>query len=153
MRGLAAFMVFLFHFVLGFLPQRHGQEAAVAIPGGNLLETPLFFLINGHAAVTFFFVLSGFVLSYSYFSKNSNDGLLGSIIKRWPRLFPMALISTLFSWLMIHYGLYAYAETAGRNQIRVEGGQICEFAWRFFECNVFRCVHARFFLLLFQRGF
>ena len=113
MRGLAAFMVFLFHFVLGFLPQRHGQEAAVAIPGGNLLETPLFFLINGHAAVTFFFVLSGFVLSYSYFSKNSNDGLLGSIIKRWPRLFPMALISTLFSWLMIHYGLYTYAETAG----------------------------------------
>lgn len=112
MRGLAAFMVFLFHFILGFMPQRHGQEAAVAIPGGNLLETPFFFLINGHAAVTFFFVLSGFVLSYSYFAKNSNDGLLGSIIKRWPRLFPMALISTLFSWLMIHYGLYTYAETA-----------------------------------------
>ena len=57
-------------------------------------------------------MLSGFVLSYSYFSKNSNDGLLGSVIKRWPRLFPMALISTLFSWLMIHYGLYTYAETA-----------------------------------------
>ncbi len=112
MRGLAAFIVFLFHFILGFMPQRHGQEPAVAIPGGNLLETPFFFLINGHAAVTFFFVLSGFVLSYSYFSKNTNDGLLRSIIKRWPRLFPMALISTLFSWLMIHYGLYTYAETA-----------------------------------------
>ena len=105
-------MVFLFHFILGFMPQRHGQEPATAIAGGNLMETPFFFLINGHAAVTFFFVLSGFVLSYSYFRKGSGDGLIGSIIKRWPRLFPIALISTLFSWLLIKYGLYFYAETA-----------------------------------------
>ncbi len=112
MRGLAAFMVFLFHFILGFMPQRHGQERNIAIPGENLLETPFFSLINGHAAVTFFFVLSGFVLSYSYFSKGTNDGLLGSVIKRWPRLFPMALISTLFSWLMIHHGFYSYVDVA-----------------------------------------
>lgn len=112
MRGLAAFVVFLFHFILGFMPQRHGQESATAIPGGNLMETPFFFLINGHAAVTFFFVLSGFVLSYSYFRKGSNAGLAGSIIKRWPRLFPVALISTIISWLLIRYGLYSYSETA-----------------------------------------
>jgi len=112
MRGLAAFMVFLFHFILGFMPQRHGQESATAIPGGNLMETPFFFLINGHAAVTFFFVLSGFVLSYSYFRKGSSAGLVGSIIKRWPRLFPIALISTIISWLLIKYGLYSYSETA-----------------------------------------
>lgn len=112
MRGLAAFIVFLFHFILGFMPQRHGQEVATAIPGGNLMETPLFFLINGHAAVTFFFVLSGFVLSYSYFRKGSTQGLVGSIIKRWPRLFPIALISTVVSWCFIKYGLYSYAETA-----------------------------------------
>jgi len=112
MRGIAAFVVFLFHFLLGFAPQYHGQEAATAIPGGNLYETPFFFLINGHAAVTFFFVLSGFVLSYSYFSKGINDGLQISVIKRWPRLFPLALISTLISWMMIHYGLYSYTEAA-----------------------------------------
>ena len=112
MRGIAAFVVFLFHFLLGFAPQFHGQEAATAIPGGNLIGTPFFFLINGHAAVTFFFVLSGFVLSYRYFNKGSNDGLLDSVIKRWPRLFPIALISTLISWIMIHYGLYSYTEAA-----------------------------------------
>lgn len=105
-------MVFLFHFILGFMPQRHGQEPASAIAGGNLMETPFFFLINGHAAVTFFFVLSGFVLSYSYFRKGSATGLVGSIIKRWPRLFPIALISTIVSWLLIKYGLYSYSETA-----------------------------------------
>ena len=112
MRGIAAFIVFLFHFLLGFAPQYHGQEAATAIPGGNLIETPFFFLFNGVAAVTFFFVLSGFVLSYSYFNKGINDGILVSVIKRWPRLFPLALISTLISWMMIHYGLYSYSEAA-----------------------------------------
>ena len=112
MRGLAALMVFLYHYIFGFMPQRHGQESATAIPGGNLIETPFFSLINGPAAVTFFFVLSGFVLSYSYFNKGSNDGLAGSVIKRWPRLFPLALLSTIFSWLMINYGLYSYSEAA-----------------------------------------
>ena len=112
MRGIAAFVVFLFHFLLGFAPQYHGQEVATAISGRNLFETPLFFLINGQAAVTFFFVLSGFVLSYSYLDKGINDGLLTSVIKRWPRLFPLALISTLISWMMIHYGLYSYTEAA-----------------------------------------
>ena len=112
MRGLAAFMVFLYHYILGFVPQRHGQEPATAIPGGNLIETPFFSLINGLAAVTFFFVLSGFVLSYSYFNKGANDGLLGSVIKRWPRLFPLALISTVLSWLMIEYGFYTYMQAS-----------------------------------------
>lgn len=112
MRGVAAFMVFLFHFVLGFVPQRHGEDVGAAIPGGTLIETPFFFIINGHAAVTFFFVLSGFVLSYGYFVKGDNDGLIGSVIKRWPRLFPLALISTLLSWLMIQHGLYTYTETS-----------------------------------------
>ena len=112
MRGIAAFMVFLFHFMIGFMPQRHGQEVATAIPGGNLKDTPFFFLINGHAAVLFFFVLSGFVLSYSYFSKKDNKGLLTSIIKRWPRLFPLALISTIVSYLLIQFDLYSYSEAA-----------------------------------------
>lgn len=112
MRGIAAFIVFLFHFVQGFAPQYMGQKTATANSGINLFETPFAFLVNGHAAVTFFFVLSGFVLSYSYFNKGTNDGLLVSVIKRWPRLFPLALISTLISWMMIHYGLYSYTEAA-----------------------------------------
>ncbi len=112
MRGIAAFVVFLFHFLQGFAPQYLGEGTPTANPGKNLFETPLSFLINGYAAVTFFFVLSGFVLSYGYFNRGSNDGLLVSVIKRWPRLFPLALISTLLSWMMIHYGLYSYIEAA-----------------------------------------
>ncbi len=112
MRGIAAFVVFLFHFLLGFAPQYLGRGTPTANPGNNLFETPFSFLANGYAAVTFFFVLSGFVLSYGYFNKGISDGLLVSVIKRWPRLFPLALISTLISWMMIHYGLYSYTEAA-----------------------------------------
>jgi|GEM_PF-2449439 len=111
-RGMAAVVVVLFHFVLGFAPQRHGQDAAIAIVGGNLKETPLFFLINGHAAVTFFFVLSGFILSYKYFMNKSNDGLAQSAVKRWPRLIILPLISTILSVLFIKLDLYTYLDVS-----------------------------------------
>lgn len=112
MRGIAAFVVLVFHFILGFAPQRHGQEAQSAIKDGNLLESPLFFLINGHAAVFFFFVLSGFVLSYKFFQRQTNDGLTESVIKRWPRLFPLAMISTVLSWVFLNLDWYAHREAA-----------------------------------------
>lgn len=106
LRGIAAFIVFLFHFVLAFFPGRHGQEPRTLIEGGNLKETPLFFFINGHAAVVFFFVLSGFVLSQRYFLAQKSDGLSLSVLKRWPRLFPLALLSTLLSVGLLKCGWY-----------------------------------------------
>ena len=111
LRGIAAFIVFFGHFILGFVPQYHGLAPA-GIPGKQLQETPLFFFINGSGWVTFFFVLSGFVLSYRFYSQRTNEHLAAAIIKRWPRLFPLALISTLFSFLMIEYGLYSYYQAS-----------------------------------------
>lgn len=111
LRGIAAFIVFVGHFILGFLPQYHGV-APGGISGKQLQESPLFFFINGSGWVTFFFVLSGFVLSYRFYAQRTNDGLAGAIIKRWPRLFPLALISTVFSFLMIKFGLYTYYEAS-----------------------------------------
>ena len=111
-RGIAALIVFFFHFFIGYLPGIQGQEVAVAIEGGNLKDTIFFFLINGHAAVMFFFVLSGFVLSYHYFSKEYNEGLIRSFVKRWPRLFPLALISTIYSYFMFKYDFYHHLEVS-----------------------------------------
>ncbi len=112
MRGIAAFIVFLYHFILGFTPQWHGLDAKVAIVGANLKETPFFFFINGLGAVTFFFVLSGFVLSYKFFSTRDTSTLIHSVIKRWPRLFPLALISTLISCFLIKNDLYYWKRAA-----------------------------------------
>ncbi len=111
LRGIAAFIVFLGHFMQGFLPQRYGVDSS-AIVGGNLQETPFFIFFNGSGWVTFFFVLSGFVLSYRFFQTRDLAKLPGAVIKRWPRLFPIALISTVFSYLMISWGWYTHVEAA-----------------------------------------
>ncbi len=110
MRGIAAFIVFLNHFMLAFAPQRHGYIAG-AIPGGNLMETPFFFMINGAASVTLFFVLSGFVLSYGTF-QNSRKSVAGAVIRRWPRLVPVVLASCLLSYGLFKFGLFHYVEAS-----------------------------------------
>lgn len=72
------------------------------------METPLFFLLNGTASVTLFFVLSGFVLSYGYF-KNPERPIAGAVIRRWPRLFPIALASTVLSYALFKLDIYHYS--------------------------------------------
>jgi peptidoglycan/LPS O-acetylase OafA/YrhL len=108
-RGIAALVVLLGHFVLGFAPQRHGLIPG-AIKGGNFMETPMFASINGTASVTLFFVLSGFVLSYSYWS--SNKSMTKAVIKRYPRLLLLPAISTLVSFLLYRLNLYYYDKAA-----------------------------------------
>ncbi len=108
LRGIAAFIVFAGHFVLAFAPRRHGLISG-AVPGGSLMEVPLFFFINGTASVTLFFVLSGFVLSYKGF-KGSGVSAATSAIMRWPRLFPVALVSCVVSYLCYKLGFFYYKE-------------------------------------------
>ncbi|MFO1127925.1 MAG: acyltransferase [Rhodospirillales bacterium] len=110
LRGLAALIVFFHHFMLGFAPQRHGYIPG-AIEGGNLMETPFFFLINGTASVSLFFVLSGFVLSLVFFQKPDRP-IVSAVLRRWPRLLPIALASTVLSFSFYKLGLYHYKEAA-----------------------------------------
>src|SRR3954452_14928711 len=84
LRGIAAIIVLVHHFMLGFTPRFHG----LLYPDQplSLLGTPVFALINGSAAVVIFFVLSGFVLTVGLFKSRSLRGALISTVKRWPRL-------------------------------------------------------------------
>ncbi|OQX04703.1 MAG: hypothetical protein BWK73_35510 [Thiothrix lacustris] len=108
-RGWAALVVFIHHFLLGFVPQRHGLIEGF-IPEGNLKETPFFLLLNGSAAVTVFFVLSGFVLSL--FLWENNDYVFRSVIKRWPRLILLPLISVIFVYCLNEYHLLYFKRAA-----------------------------------------
>ncbi|MFO1152906.1 MAG: acyltransferase [Rhodospirillales bacterium] len=110
LRGLAALIVFFSHFMLAFAPQRHGYIPG-AIEGSNLMETPLFFLINGTASVSLFFVLSGFVLSLGFFQKPERP-IISAALRRWPRLLPIALASTVLSFALYKCGLYYYKEAS-----------------------------------------
>jgi peptidoglycan/LPS O-acetylase OafA/YrhL len=110
LRGLAALSVVAWHLLLAFAPRHSGQFAdAVADPFiGRLWFAPF----NGAAAVTFFFVLSGFVLPWSYFGSRDPRTTARALVKRWPRLAGACCLSVLASWLLFRLGAYRYAEAA-----------------------------------------
>ena len=78
LRGVAALMVIWYHVFEGF-----------AFAGGGMIET----FNHGYLAVDFFFMLSGFVISYAYddrWKKNLNIGRFFQ--RRLIRLHPMVLM-------------------------------------------------------------
>jgi peptidoglycan/LPS O-acetylase OafA/YrhL len=83
LRGLAALAVVAYHYILFFgFP---GKLAWV------MTNTPLHFWWDGHAAVTFFFVLSGLVLSYRHFRTSPHPTLhdfnyVGFAVQRYCRI-------------------------------------------------------------------
>lgn len=85
MRFFAATLVFVDHF---------GREA--------FTDWPLWFqelLTHGRSAVTFFFILSGFVLAYSYLDSNSKNGIRTTRKRfswnRFARIYPIYFLALL----------------------------------------------------------
>lgn len=72
---------------------------------------------NGYEAVGFFFVLSGFVLSYNYYSPSSNHALHGSpsdfFWGRIARIYPMYLLALLVAWPHFIHAFRSGQVTAG----------------------------------------
>lgn len=104
LRGIAAIMVLLHHFLLLIAPRLHGRE----FPDDPfaLVRTPLFALVNGSAAVSIFFVLSGFVLTLRAMERRDWRQLVAGALKRWPRLVPLVVIVNLVSAGFFLLGLY-----------------------------------------------
>jgi peptidoglycan/LPS O-acetylase OafA/YrhL len=101
LRFFAAGLVFLYHYARG-------------IPGA-----PKWFLSlssHGFAAVTFFFVLSGFILAYSYLDEEKPGHLKGTRkafwISRVSRIYPLYLLA-----LLVALPAYAYGTARGRNSL------------------------------------
>lgn len=99
-RGLAAFVVFVGHFLLAFQPD---------VLDGFVGE-PYFFALNASAAVIFFFALSGYVLAVKPLQTQSLLDLRQALIRRWPRLIPLSLMSVMLSWLIYVFGGYYFPE-------------------------------------------
>ena len=86
-RFLAATQVVLYHFGSGFAQRHHLPR-----PLTNLL-------INGWTAVTLFFILSGFILSYTYSGQIARPGgKLRFWEARFARIYPVYLLALLLSW-------------------------------------------------------
>ena len=83
LRGVAALMVLVYHIFEGF-----AFESATNGVGDGLITT----FNHGHIAVDFFFILSGFVISYAYDDRWQKMSLGGFFKRRLIRLHPMLVM-------------------------------------------------------------
>ncbi len=93
-RGLAALIVFFAHFQLIALPWLNDSW---------IFRTPIKFLFDGEAAVLYFFILSGFVLTHSL---KNEDVITGKsyfrfITKRFFRIYPAFLFVLILSFILL----------------------------------------------------
>lgn len=110
LRGLAAFIVVLWHYSLGFVPALAGvavgATASRQLKFENLFATtPLHIFLAGPSAVTLFFVLSGFVLSIKFFQHGDITILTSGALRRYFRLMIPALGSVLVTYFILRLGL------------------------------------------------
>ena len=102
LRGLAALVVVIFHFI----------EIIIADFSNN-------FISHGYLAVDFFFCLSGFVITYAYDNRVAGMGLKTFIKLRLIRLHPLVIIGSILGLLTFFFdpfsdlhNLYSLKETA-----------------------------------------
>ena len=111
LRGIAALVVVYFHYVIGYGPLPAMENTIVA-------ASPLHLLWDGSAAVSLFFVLSGFVLSYGYLRPGSEQKLSigGFYLSRFLRLLMPYALAFLLSAFCVHT-LFSYRETDPHGRI------------------------------------
>jgi len=97
-RGIAALMVFFSHFICKNYQDKFNVHY-------------LLLIFNGNDAVSFFFVLSGFVLSYKYIVLGKSMDVKQFYVARIFRLFPAYFITVLLS------ALYAHREELNLHQL------------------------------------
>jgi peptidoglycan/LPS O-acetylase OafA/YrhL len=123
-RGLASLAVLVGHVLLGFWPGLYFRQGLGwdEFPAWLqvLARFPGRFLWDGPMAVALFFVLSGFVLSLTYFREGSATALGSAAIRRYPRLmFPVAA-SVLLAFVLLQSGAMCN-EAAVRCMNEVQG--------------------------------
>ena len=96
-RFLAALMVVFSH--MGFLAN---SESIL------LKNLYVYVFYEGYIGVTFFFILSGFILSFSYTTriKNNKISKIDYMISRFARIYPLHILSFLISLPLVFYAIY-----------------------------------------------
>ncbi|WP_207263550.1 acyltransferase [Pseudomonas sp. GW101-3H06] len=112
LRFIAALMVFFSHYPLiglGSFPER--------------------IMASGYAGVTFFFVLSGFIITYNYIDKFESKPLHNTPMYLWARfsrVYPLYILTMLFVWLqkdaVSPLTIYLFAAQAWHPDASVIGG-------------------------------
>ncbi len=93
----------------------HYDPQYAHMPGNveqTLVFAPISVLWNSKFAISLFFVISGYALSYKYFMTKSQEYLRASLIKRYFRLEIPILFSVLVSYILLIGGSYSNAYIA-----------------------------------------
>jgi peptidoglycan/LPS O-acetylase OafA/YrhL len=96
MRGVAALVVVFSHCLAAF-----NVRAIIPVESGDRwYGMPWYVFLNGAAAVNFFFVLSGYVLTLRPLQSGNLTAIGYGALKRWPRLAGPVLVTVLISWAL-----------------------------------------------------
>lgn len=121
-RGLAAFAVLLGHLVIAFWPALYVVHSPGQAPQYplfvRLFACPPFRVVwEAQWAVSIFFVLSGFVLSLSFFRSGRVETLTSAAVRRYFRLMVPAAVSVLAACVLMKLGwMYNQADAARMNR-------------------------------------
>ncbi len=109
-RGMAALMVVFYHYLLSFYPGFFQFEPQYVHTNNNIEHTialtPVSIFYNASFAISLFFVISGYALSYHYFISKDTEYLRSSVIRRYFRLEVPILFSVLVSYILLKTGAY-----------------------------------------------
>jgi len=108
LRGLSMVVIVLNHFAAAFYPAIIFGEKASQHNAFELIiyKTPLNIFFSGILALSIFYLLSGYLLSYKYFRFHIEKHLISSMIRRYLRLAIPTLISILIAYTLLKYHLF-----------------------------------------------
>jgi peptidoglycan/LPS O-acetylase OafA/YrhL len=151
LRGVAALIVVLAHYVLAFQPAMYfgsvlGNRAsfAAALP---LARSPLTLFWQPELAVAVFFVLSGFVLAAGLRARPAP--LAELVLRRWLRLTIPIVVTSAIIWAVLAAGLHADRRLAALNH---SAWLDMSFGWLAWEPNDLRTVLFQATIDLYARG-
>jgi peptidoglycan/LPS O-acetylase OafA/YrhL len=130
LRGLAAFVVVFHHFMLAFYPAlfaepnapNHLSDGIENFASGSVFN--LFY--NGKFAVSIFFVLSGYVLTYKFFNIKDYSIIAASATKRYMRLALPAAFSVMLAFVLMKISFFYNQQAA-----LLSGSEWIGFFWNF----------------------
>ena len=114
-RGLAAFCVFLHHYLLAFYPAYYTSDMTTTHLNGldvSYGRSVFSFLSNGNFSVCIFFVLSGFVLSKGYYDDPKIETLVSAAQRRFLRLYIPVAATLLLTYLLMKANLFYNADAS-----------------------------------------
>lgn len=110
LRGVAAFIVLLNHFVLAFYPALFsGTDSHIHLKAGEeffLSGSIINLFYNGNFAVAIFFILSGFVISHKFLLHKDHEIITESAVKKYVRLVIPVSVSVLLAFVLMKFSLF-----------------------------------------------